>query len=431
MLNQANFHKNLTAICPNSEGGFLLAVSGGADSMVLLHLFREVGLQFEVAHINYKLRGEDSDLDQKTVEEYCLSNHIKFHLYEVSPTDKPPGSVQLWARDLRYDFFRHVQKDEDLEFLVTAHHLNDQLETFLINLSRGSGIRGLSGIPADENKILRPLLPFTKEEIYSFAAANKIGFREDLSNQKNDYLRNMIRNEITPKLVETNPHFLENFSKSLKYLHQVKDFAQDKITQIEDELLMKNKGGIYIDKKGFVKQEAFVQREILRKFGFEEEEEIAKILKAENGKVFNASRFQLLVDKKDLIIRENSETGNTVTESEFLVTVTPENKILIPNIVISTDGNGKALLWNLDGEKIKLPLKIRKKKDDDLFFPIGMLGKKKIAKFLKDEKLPILARQEIWLLCDGNDDILGVIPLRQDRRFTTNEKTRQVLTLEI
>jgi tRNA(Ile)-lysidine synthase len=136
------------------------------------------------------------------------------------------------------------------------------------------------------------------------------------------------------------------------------------------------------------------------------------------------------VDKKDLIIRENSETGNTVTESEFLVTVTPENKILIPNIVISTDGNGKALLWNLDGEKIKLPLKIRKKKDDDLFFPIGMLGKKKIAKFLKDEKLPILARQEIWLLCDGNDDILGVIPLRQDRRFAANKKTRQVLTLE-
>ncbi|PZU13091.1 MAG: tRNA lysidine(34) synthetase TilS, partial [Chryseobacterium sp.] len=155
---------------------YLLAVSGGVDSMVLAHLFnqlRDSGFEFQVAHINYHLRGEDSNLDQKVVYEFCKSNHIKLHVYDVSEKDqKPQNSIQLWARELRYSFFKKIQQKENLEFLVTAHHLNDQLETFIINLSKAAGINGLSGIPSNENNILRPLLHFTKEEIYEYAKEN-------------------------------------------------------------------------------------------------------------------------------------------------------------------------------------------------------------------------------------------------------------------
>jgi len=188
---------------------YLLAVSGGVDSMVLADMFQVLGFRFEVAHINYHLRNEDSELDQKLVSDFCEKYQIPFHLYEVSENDeKPENSIQNWARELRYRFFREIQQKENLDFLVTAHHLNDQLETFIINLSKASGIRGLSGIPKNENRIIRPLLDFSKDEIYDFAKQNQIEFREDKSNQKTDYLRNKIRHNIVPELEKINPDFL-------------------------------------------------------------------------------------------------------------------------------------------------------------------------------------------------------------------------------
>ncbi|WP_228409686.1 tRNA lysidine(34) synthetase TilS [Chryseobacterium sp. T16E-39] len=186
MLKKLSIKEHLENLVNSPEKHtYLLAVSGGADSMVLAFLFQNLGLNFQIAHINYKLRGKDSDSDQKVVEDFCKKNFITFHLYEVSEEgQKPENSIQLWARELRYRFFKKIQERENLEFLVTAHHLNDQLETFIINLSKASGIKGLSGIPANENKILRPLLQYTKEDIYSFAEENNIAYREDRSNKK-------------------------------------------------------------------------------------------------------------------------------------------------------------------------------------------------------------------------------------------------------
>jgi len=203
LLDFNNFKENLEVLGEDIfSKKFLLAVSGGADSMVLSHLFRFFdssqngkGLEFQVAHVNYHFRGEDSNLDQKIVEDFCKKNDIKFHLKDVSEEEKTQmKSLQNWARELRYDFFFKILEQENLDYIVTAHHLNDELETFFINLSRGSGIKGLSGIPKNENSILRPLLKFTKAEIYAFAEENHIDFREDKSNEKNDYLRNKIRN---------------------------------------------------------------------------------------------------------------------------------------------------------------------------------------------------------------------------------------------
>lgn len=437
MLTQLSFQNQLQSFIKTpGKGSYLLAVSGGADSMVLLYLFNTLqisGCSFQVAHVNYKLRGKDSDLDQKTVEDFCVQNNIKFHLYEVSEKDqKPENSIQLWARELRYDFFKQIQQRENLNFLVTAHHLNDQLETFIINLSKASGINGLTGIPMNDNNIIRPLLNFTKEEIYDFAKENKVQFREDLSNKKSDYLRNQIRNEIVPKLLQTHHHFLKNFQKSLFYLNQTKDFVQQQIEQIESQISVSTKENIILDKEKLHQQSDFVKFEILKKYGFNKPEEINKIFTAETGSFFFSSNYQLLINRDELIlinldcnIQKNSEIILTNAVNKYQ----KDLAINLFHLISETETINKHFTWLFDAEKISFPLKLRKKKEGDLFYPVHFSGKKKVSKFFKDEKLSNLAKQKIWLLTDGNDDVLGIIPFRQDKRYAKDEKTKTILTI--
>ncbi|ANF51112.1 tRNA(Ile)-lysidine synthetase [Chryseobacterium glaciei] len=432
MLDYLSFKNQLKNLIESPENhSYLLAVSGGADSMVLASLFLDSEIKFQVAHINYKLRGEDSDLDQKVVQDFCKKNHIPFHLYEVSEKDqKPENSIQLWARELRYNFFKKIQQQENLEFLVTAHHLNDQLETFIINLSKASGINGLSGIPSNDNNILRPLLQFSKEEIYQFTKENNVEFREDLSNKKSDYLRNKIRNEIVPKLMETNEHFLENFKKSSSYLNQTKDFVQNQIKEIENKLSIFNKDHKILSKEKLNQESNFVKFEILKKYGFNQEEEISKIFKAENGSSFLSKDYQLKIDRNELIFSNlNSDILNEKPE-EIILNINENLEIILPESLEFKISTTESLEWLLDMEKIHLPLKLRKKKEGDLFFPIGMKGKKKVSKFLRDEKLSIFEKENIWLLCDSKDQILGILPYRQDGRFSTGKHTKKTLKIK-
>ncbi len=404
---------------------YLLAVSGGVDSMVLATLFQLSGLRFHVAHLNYHLRGDDSDRDQQLVSDFCAQHQIPFHLYEVSEKDeKPQNSVQNWARELRYRFFRNIQKQENLEYLVTAHHLNDQLETFMINLSKASGIKGLSGIPINENNIIRPLLTISKDEIYEFAKENQVEYREDVSNQKTDYLRNKIRHNVVPELEKINDNFLQNFAKSMEILNQTKnvlnDLINEKINRFKSDF---ETGQTIINKQEFSQESALVRFEILKYFGFNDEKEMEKIFTAQTGSLFYNSDYQLVVNRNELIIAKKSEVIN-----ENLVEIALEitgNEILIPKNIKNEIREFGNCHWKIDQNKIKLPLKLRKKREGDIFFPIGMIGKKKVSKFFKDEKLSILAKQKIWILCDANEQIIGVLPFRQDGRFATEvvEKT--------
>ncbi|SKB83829.1 tRNA lysidine(34) synthetase TilS [Chryseobacterium balustinum] len=434
MLTQSAFEKqfqNLTQLSDNPT--YLLAVSGGADSMVLGYLFNELrnsGLEFQVAHINYKLRGEDSDSDQKVVEDFCKKHNIKFHLYQVSEKDeKPENSIQLWARELRYQFFRKIQKKENLDFLVTAHHLNDQLETFIINLSKASGINGLSGIPANENNILRPLLNFSKDEIYQFAKENNIIFREDLSNKKSDYLRNKIRNEIVPKLSETNDQFLENFRKSISFLNQTKDFVHDQIEIIEKNFSVFNKEHKILSKEKLAQQSDFVKFEILKKYGFKRTEEIQKIFSAENGSSFFSEDYHLTVDREGLILKLKNLSREINPEIILLNNFDFHQDQVTINIK-SYIPDGNCFNWVFDTDKLQFPLSLRKQKDGDEFYPSGFSGKKKVSKFFRDEKLSVLTKEKIWVLCDAEDQILGIVPLRQDRRFEAEVNTQKTTTVQ-
>lgn len=432
MLDYLSFKNQLKNLIESPENhSYLLAVSGGADSMVLASLFHDSGHKFHVAYINYKLRGEDSDLDQKVVQDFCEKNHIPFHLYKVSEKDnKPENSIQLWARELRYNFFKQIQQQEKLQFLITAHHLNDQLETFIINLSKAAGINGLSGIPANDNNILRPLLQFSKKEIYEFAKENSIKFREDVSNKKSDYLRNKIRNEIVPKLLETNEHFLENFKRSSSYLNQTKDFVQNQIKEIENRLSTFNKDHKILSKEKLDRESDFIKFEILKKYGFNQEEEIPKIFKAENGSSFFSKDYQLIISRNELILSPIKTYDILNEEPEEIILEIKDQEIILPENIRFKTSNTESLEWHFDFEKANLPLKLRKKKEGDIFSPLGMIGKKKVSKFLRDQKLSFFEKENAWLLCDANGQILGILPYRQDRRFCAGKHTQKMLKIK-
>ena len=306
LLDFNNFKKILMTLgedIPSKK--FLLAVSGGADSAVLSHLFRVSGFEFQIAHVNYHFRGEDSNLDQKVVEDFCKKNNIKFHLKDVSEEEKSQmKSLQNWAREVRYDFFFNLLEKENLDFIVTAHHLNDELETFIINLSRGSGIKGLSGIPKNENRILRPFLTFSKSEIYAFAEENNIDFREDKSNQKDDYLRNKIRNKIVPKITEIFPNFLEQFGESIVYLATVNQFFQEEIQKTFEEIFIDgNESDFTLNKEILFQKHKTIIIEIIRKLGFTGIE-IEKIMSAENGKFFRSSTHEITIKRKEIFCKK-------------------------------------------------------------------------------------------------------------------------------
>ena len=432
VLNLLKFQKLLEQMLHQpQQKTYLLAVSGGVDSMVLADLFQVSGFDFHIAHINYHLRNEDSNLDQKLVSDFCEKHKIPFHLYEVSKNDnQPENSIQNWARELRYRYFREIQQKENLDFLVTAHHLNDQLETFIINLSKASGIRGLNGIPKDENGIVRPLLGFSKNEIYDFAKENHIEFREDKSNQKTDYLRNKIRHNIVPELEKINSDFLTNFSKSINYINQAKDFINQSVEdKIEILKINSSENQVVIDKENFSQESDLVRYEILKRFGFNDENEMRKVLTAQTGSLFFNFEYQLIINRNELIFEKKLGLRNENLEEIKLEIV--DDEIVIPQNLkkeIQEFGN---CFWKIDQSKVQLPLKLRKKQEGDLFFPIGMIGKKKISKFFKDEKLSILAKQKIWLLCDADEQILGVLPFRQDGRFSSGDNSEAELTLKV
>lgn len=431
MLNESTFREQIEKTLPvYNQKKYLLAVSGGVDSMVLCYLFLKLKIEFQIAHINYKLRGENSDLDQKVVENFAKKNKIQFYVYKVSEKDnKPENSIQLWARELRYKFFNDIKNKENLDFLVTAHHLNDQLETFIINLSKASGIDGLCGIPNNKNEIIRPLLSFSKKEIYDFANENKIEFREDESNKKNDYLRNKIRNKITPLLLETNDNFLDNFSSSINYLNAARDFILQQMKSILEEItIRKTETVIILNKEKLFGNTNFVIYEIIKDFGFNKVEEIQKIKTAETGSIFNSKDWKLLVNRNELIIFDSKEFENELKKIEIINQNDLQNlnyKFCLKHFIEQEN----EFSWEFDIEKLSFPLYLKQKKEGDIFYPTHFSGKKKISKFFKDEKMSILAKQKTWLLADSQDRVLGIIPYRQDRRFAKNDNTQHILTI--
>lgn len=424
------FQSNLKPI-ESQKSSFLLAVSGGIDSMVLCDLFLKSNLNFSVAHCNFQLRENDSDLDEEFVRNYCIQNQIEFHSKKFNVKEyKASGnfSTQMAARDLRYAWFQKLMQENQFDFLVTAHHLNDSLETFLINLSRGTGINGLSGIQFQQSEIIRPLFNISKESILEYAELNQIQWREDSSNATNDYVRNKIRHQITPILNEIHPDFLNNFSKSIQILNEEKELLQNEIQNLSEELFVKIEGNysISIEKLNQLQPLHSYLFHLFSKYGFMHPIEIEKLMNANEGSEINSDEFRLIKNREKLILSQQTKIN---TSEEFIV---EEGKLMQKplNLRLSkSEAKDFSATETLDYDKISFPLRLRRVKTGDIFFPFGMKGSKKLSKYFKDEKFSKIDKENSWLLVDDEDRIVYVTGIRIDDRFKMTEHTHKFLNI--
>jgi tRNA(Ile)-lysidine synthase len=436
------FAKYLSEQClVSGSERILLAVSGGADSMVMAQLFRQAGLSYGIAHCNFQLRGEASDADAQWLREYAQQHSIPF--YSIAfPTqalaEESRESIQLTARRLRYEWLEKIRKEERYDLIATAHHLNDAAETLLYNLTKGCGIRGLHGIAARRGHIIRPLLFATREEVEAFAHAEGVAWREDASNAQTYYMRNKIRLEVVPLLKEINPQLEKTMAANMLRFRDTEALLQYAVEDIARRVVKgAPAGGISIDlnELGACPAPATVLYEILRPYGFLSAQ-VSNILEHKDrqpGAIFLAPAHRLLTGRGVAHVEAMPGEGAASFElhPETGSAVVPEGWFEIDlydgsPVVISAEKH----IAMLDAERLDWPLRLRRWKPGDYFCPIGMNGRrKKLQDFFTDEKLSRFEKEKIWILETAKGEICWVAGYRIDDRFCITPQTRRHIVL--
>ena len=428
--------KHINSSFPFIKGKkILLGISGGIDSMVLAYLFNELGFDLTLAHVNFNLRGKHSNEDESFVTLWAQENKLplfKTSFDTNSLAKERKVSVEMVARDLRYEWFETLINDNGFDFIAVAHHLNDNIETVLMNLSRGTGISGLSGMKDINGNIIRPLLKFSREDIEVFASEIGLDWREDLTNAETIYKRNKIRHNLVPLFEELNPSFTDSFLKTISNLRQTELIQNEYLKNINYDFWNELDDFIEIDIPKLTKIIAFetVLREKLIPFGFNNIEDVINSFKLESGKEYFSSTHRIVKDRNKLILAEIRE------EKENVFYINAKTVELIYPIHIQLKRfnkfieNTDVLLAQLDRDKLKFPLKLRKWEEGDFFFPQGMKGKKKISKYFKDEKYSLVDKENQWLLVSDNK-IVWVVGKRLDERFKVTSSTKDILRVEV
>lgn len=426
-----NFKKQIAAI--KNKSTFLLAVSGGADSMVLLDLFVKNKLSCLVAHANFKLRGADADADELLVQNTCAKHKIDYHCKQLNVKQYKQNhnaSTQMAARELRYNWLKAIQQQYKIDWLVTAHHLDDSLETFLINLSRGTGLNGLCGIPTGDNHTLRPLLDCTKQEIVAYAKQHNIVWREDASNESDQYLRNQIRHHVVPKIKQLHPGFDGNFKSTLQRLQDSRDLIDSLIKEKTKSLFSPHQyNALQVsvnDLKQLAPLSAFLYH-LFAPFGFAKPKELIKFLDASTGSSIQSKTHQIIKNRDLLLI---SELNHNQPQVFWIDSVGKVKQPIAMELSIDSEIKPECNV-SFDADLIEFPLQIRTKQTADYFYPKGMIGKKKLSKYYKDNKFSALQKQHTWLLCNQQNQIIWVIGCREDKRFSSNPNTKQFLNINL
>jgi len=412
----------------------IIACSGGMDSVVLSHLCKASGLTIALAHCNFNLRGEESDGDANFVKTLCSSWSIPFFLKSFQTekeSESQKGSIQMLARSSRYEWFNQLLQETDYKYVLTAHHLDDSLETFVINLSRGTGIEGLKGIPAVQGNILRPLLPFSKKEIVAFAKNTALKWREDSSNASKKYLRNSIRHAVVPELKALHPSFLDNFAKTQHFLSESSIILEHHKLEIQTALLKKEGDVFKIDVAALTALQPLkvYLKLIFKEFGFTAWNDILNLTTTIGGKEVYSATHRLIRHRGHILLtkKTNQNTSSySIAKGQGFLDEPVRLKI---QEVSGISTNNKNTIY-VDTEKLKFPLLLRKWKTGDYFYPFGMQGKKKLSKYFKDEKMSTLRKEAQWILySEGN--VIWIIGERADNRFRVTNDTGNITKLEV
>lgn len=413
----------------------LVAISGGIDSVVLCFLLKKLNLDLVLAHCNFQLRAQESDADTFFVQQFAEKWNLPLEIIRFD-TKKYASenrlNTQLAARKLRYEWFENLTQKFECAYIVTGHQADDNLETFLINLSRGTGLNGLVGIPERNGKIIRPLLPFSRVEIQQFAQENHLSWREDSSNASDCYTRNKIRHHVSPELQKIHPDFLNNFIKTQQILQQTSAFITLQIDVFRQRYLREENGIYYLQVDEIRENLArnFIIFELMKPFNFSNYTDLENLLHAGSGKQLFSPTHRLIQNRNQWIITSISE-GNNSEVFEINEAVT---EILLPiSLIFSEEKKPSRTDENtifVDADLLEFPLKLRKWKPSDSFAPFGMQGKrKKLSKFFKDEKYSLLEKENQWLLTDCHDRIIWVVGKRPDNYFRVTLQTKKILSI--
>lgn len=424
----------------NRKKTCLLTVSGGMDSMVMCHLFHAAGFPFAIAHCNFNLRGIESDGDEQLVR--SLADKYKVEVFTNSFATKEYAaekniSIQLAARELRYAWFEYLRKEKGLDLIATAHHLNDNIETIIYNLIKGTGIRGLRGIPVRHEHIIRPLLFASRDEIEAYQKENQIAYREDSSNADDKYTRNTIRHHLIPLMKEINPGLEKTFGDKIELFTELEALYEKQVNKPVKNLFLKRKNDIFIPvlKLKKTKNVSSILFEYLKDFGFnaKQVEDMLANLDGTSGKHFLSGKARIIKDRRFFILTQLSQKDFTtqLIQKDDTEIILPNANLKLEtlkpeNLKVSADKNTAFI----DLSKLEFPLTIRHWKQGDYFYPFGMkMKKKKLKKFFTDQKIAINEKETIWVI-ESNQKVVWVAGHRTDERFKVEPITKEVLRIQ-
>ncbi|WP_131539220.1 tRNA lysidine(34) synthetase TilS [Pedobacter nototheniae] len=417
----------------------LLAVSGGRDSVLMLHLFKALGIRVGVAHCNFNLRGEEAQRDEHFVKMLAHNFDVPFyvtHFETKKYASQHKISTQMAARDLRYQWFETLRKTEGYHYIALAQHQNDAIETVLINLVRGTGISGLHGILPKRDFLIRPLLFLNRAEIDQLIESNHIDYVEDGSNKSTDYTRNKLRLEVIPYLKEINPNLENTFAQNIARFSEIETFLKTQVEVLSNALLQNKTDGIYIALDDIIalKPRQLLLFELLKPFNFTNlvVAEILSSIHALSGTHFFSESHQAIIDRKHLII---AERANLNQEHQIIHPATEKVNFMGNEIKVSFSDNlafetvkNKAFA---DFDKLIFPLVLRSWQHGDKFIPLGMRNFKKISDFFINEKLPLHLKEITPILINGNGEVIWVAGMRQDNRYKLTKATKKVVIFEL
>ncbi len=419
----------------------LLAVSGGVDSVVMTRLFKELSFNFAVAHCNFMLRGVESDKDEDFTRSLAKESGVEF--FSIAFDTKRYAllkkiSIQMAARELRYKWLEEIRGNHGFDYIATAHHKDDQAETILMNVIRGTGLAGLQGMKLKNGYLIRPLLNFGREQMLKFCQERGLKYREDSSNLDEKYIRNRIRHSVMPSLREINPSADDSLVKLAFNSENASKLLTFLLDRELDKIIEGNKQSVRLNIKKLTQYPGFryILYEVLKPYSFQSPviEEIANSLDAQPGKIFLSPTHQCLKDRDHLIIspietEAKKEVFTIDSHDELLDTGNGTLTFSIAEKSAVDIFKSKPDEIYLDLEKLDYPLILRHPQDGDFFFPHGMSGKKKISDYLTDKKIPLTEKRKIWLLFSG-DKVVWVVGLRPDDRFRVTASTKNILKVK-
>jgi tRNA(Ile)-lysidine synthase len=433
-----NFIEQNALFAPDSK--VLAAVSGGMDSVLMTHLLKASGINFSIAHCNFQLRSNEALRDQEFCNNLANKLRVPFHTINFDTTAYAAEhkiSIQMAARDLRYQWFDTLCQQSGYQAIALAHHQNDAIETILLNLTRGTGIAGLHGILPKNGMLIRPLLFLKREEIAAFIDDNKLDFVEDSSNLSAKYARNKIRLEVIPKLKELNPSLEKTFENNLKHFRDLEFLLDNQVAELKKTLLQWGTDEIFllIDEVKKLNPARLLLFKLLQEYGFNETtvDDVLSVLDKHSGRIFESTGFLLVLDRERLIIKQKKtgalEPVNIFEQEHEVYYGAYKLNLLHDDSPLIIKDN--PLATSVDAALLVYPLTVRAWQEGDYFYPLGMKGRKKLSDYFINQKLSLHQKEEVPILVNGNGDIIWVAGYRPDERYKVNNNTKKVTIFEL